>query len=139
MGTEWYLIRLGQDINNAREIRLRPGSNDFGRHVSIQNHIKSPFCSVHQCQLMVHRDTVRLWDRNSTNGTFVNGIKYTGGPVFLCTGDHIGFGTTGTREECMRDKKISCYLLQHRIHHRVDTLPWPKRSNYPTSHAEIWK
>jgi pSer/pThr/pTyr-binding forkhead associated (FHA) protein len=56
------------------------------------------FASVHHARIEPRRDGVWLQDLDSTNGTFVNGIKLTR-PLKLTPGDVIRVGETDLRYE----------------------------------------
>jgi pSer/pThr/pTyr-binding forkhead associated (FHA) protein len=56
------------------------------------------FASVHHARIEPRRDGVWLTDLESTNGTFVNGIKLTK-PQKLTSGDVIRVGETDLRFE----------------------------------------
>jgi len=51
--------------------------------------------SKHHCDILVSSADIRIADSNSTNGTFVNGVRLTPhAPHLLRAGDRIGFGET---------------------------------------------
>ena len=83
------------DTNTERELDSTPVT--IGRAQDNDLSIDADeFASVHHAKIEPRRDGVWLTDLNSTNGTFVNGVKVTR-PRKLSPGDVIRVGETDLR------------------------------------------
>ncbi len=76
---------------DAWEIRLKPGTNSFGRGPGNDFRLDDPSVSIAHCQIVVSGDSVMLKDLGSTNGTYVNRTRVVIAP--LQPGYQIHLGT----------------------------------------------
>ncbi len=76
---------------NAWEIRLKQGTNSFGRGPGNDFKLDDPSVSISHCQIVVSGDSVMLKDLGSTNGTYVNRTRVVIAP--LQPGYQIHLGT----------------------------------------------
>ncbi|HWI58998.1 MAG TPA: FHA domain-containing protein, partial [Bacillota bacterium] len=60
---------------HAWEIHLKPGIHSIGRGPDNDVRIDDPSISTAHCQLVIKMDAIRIVDRHSTNGTFIDNAK----------------------------------------------------------------
>jgi len=70
----WSLRALNGSIQ-GKSFPLNSGKNTLGRSDSCEISIQSPGISKNHCEVHVYPDKIMIVDLNSSNGTFVNGVK----------------------------------------------------------------
>jgi hypothetical protein len=73
------------------EILLKPGLNRLGRVEDNDFQIRDASVSSHHCQIELKDGAVTVWDLNSTNGTFIDGLPVQ--QAVLRPGQILGLGT----------------------------------------------
>ncbi|MEO6033882.1 MAG: FHA domain-containing protein [Verrucomicrobiota bacterium] len=68
-------VRIKNAEFGAQLFELRTGSNRFGRSPANDIQIEHPSVSSIHCEIILEKDSVRLRDLGSTNGTFLEGKK----------------------------------------------------------------
>ena len=78
----------------SKEIRIESSKTSFGRGSEAE--VRFPDDGLSRLHATVYRDGDRLWvvDENSSNGTFVNGVRVGGAGTPLRTGDSITIGNS---------------------------------------------
>lgn len=83
------MLRILSGQEAGKSIPLNPGQYKIGRDPNCQIPLMSSKVSKHHASLEVSHQGVRLTDNNSTNGTFVNGIRIQS--QMISSGDKIAF------------------------------------------------
>jgi adenylate cyclase len=86
----YYLI-YSPNTPKEQKYSLEFGLNTIGRDISNSISIVEPCLSRHHAEIFIDKNHITLRDLNSTNGTFINGIKIKQGN--LASGDWIKCGT----------------------------------------------
>ena len=68
-------VRIKSAEIPAQLIDLRAGANRFGREASNNFQISHPSISASHCEIILEKDSIRIRDLGSTNGTFINGER----------------------------------------------------------------
>lgn len=84
-----WMLRILSGQEAGKSIPLNPGQYKIGRDPNCQIPLMSSKVSKHHATLEVSAQGVRLTDNNSTNGTFVNGIRISS--QLINSGDKIAF------------------------------------------------
>lgn len=84
-----WMLRILSGQEAGKSIPLNPGQYKIGRDPNCQIPLMSSKVSKHHATLEVSHQGVRLTDNNSTNGTFVNGIRIQS--QMINSGDKIAF------------------------------------------------
>src|SRR5882762_9410405 len=70
------LIVKGGDGDGAEQsFHLRLGANKLGRTADNDLQIDHPTVSTYHCEIIWLNDAVTVVDRDSTNGTFIDGLR----------------------------------------------------------------
>lgn len=113
-------------------IDLKPGTNRFGRESSNDFQISHPSISSNHCEIILEKDSVRIRDLGSTNGTFINGARindavlkpgqsfYLGSIELAIESGSIGAGVTDSEA-----KLVHC--IQHQRLHATAECPKCKK------------
>jgi len=84
-------LRLEGSPDGLREIPLKPGLNRLGRSGDNDFQISDDSISSHHCQIELKDGVVTVWDLDSTNGTFLDGLPVR--QAVLQPGHILGLGT----------------------------------------------
>lgn len=76
----------------TRKIALAPGLFRIGRDDSMDLRLDDPGISRHHCDIEITGSTITVHDRNSTNGTLVNGVAIT--RALIGRGSRVRIGAT---------------------------------------------
>lgn len=68
-------VRIKSAEIPAQLIDLKPGTNRFGRIAASDFQIDHPSVSACHCEIILEKDSIRLRDLGSTNGTFIDGTR----------------------------------------------------------------
>ncbi|MEO5802457.1 MAG: FHA domain-containing protein [Verrucomicrobiota bacterium] len=68
-------VRIKSAEIPAQLIDLKPGTNRFGRESSNDFQISHPSISASHCEIILEKDSIRIRDLGSTNGTFIEGAR----------------------------------------------------------------
>lgn len=86
----WLVMRRGPNLNQMFRLDAK-GMTLLGRDVACDISINDPEVSRHHARFTYAGGFITLEDLNSTNGTFVGGVRLSG-PQALKKGDVIGLG-----------------------------------------------
>jgi hypothetical protein len=70
-----WRVRIKTPEIPAQQINLRPGTNCFGREPANDFQIEHPSISARPCEIICEKDSIRIRDLGSTNGTFIDGAR----------------------------------------------------------------
>ena len=96
--TVWILASVGQQISNALTV-IHPVPFSIGRKAGCSLQLPSKTVSSHHADLTTRDGHLVLVDRQSTNGTYVNGRRVTD-MVVLKSDDLIQFADMAFRVRC---------------------------------------
>lgn len=85
-----WRVRIKTPEIPAQQIDLRPGPNRFGREPENDFQIEHPSISAHHCEVILEKDSIRIRDLGSTNGTFVSGARVNEAPLKHGQTFHLG-------------------------------------------------
>lgn len=68
-------VRIKTPEIPAQQIDLKPGANRFGRGSANDFQIDHPSISARHCEIILEKDSIRIRDLGSTNGTFIDGAR----------------------------------------------------------------
>ncbi|KAG4079166.1 hypothetical protein HA402_001137 [Bradysia odoriphaga] len=117
--SDYYLERVGFEINGKMRRNLKYGKNLIGRSDvddDIDICVGSLECSRKHCTITVADDeSVSLTDLNSSNGTTINGVINKGQTVTLREGDVIGIVTKGSNSLSFFIGNFDCTVYRLRM------------------------
>jgi EAL domain-containing protein (putative c-di-GMP-specific phosphodiesterase class I) len=96
--TVWILASVGQQVSNALTV-IHPVPFSIGRKSGCSFQLQSKTVSSHHADLTVRDGQLVLIDRNSTNGTYVNGRRVTD-LINLKADDLVQFADVAFRVRC---------------------------------------
>lgn len=96
--TVWILASVGQQISNALTV-IHPVPFSIGRKAGCSLQLPSKTVSSHHADLTIRDGQLVLLDRQSTNGTYVNGRRVTD-MVTLKSDDLVQFADMAFRVRC---------------------------------------
>lgn len=70
-----WSLRVLNGALQGQSFSLKSGKNLLGRSESCEISIQSPGISKNHCEVHIYPDKIMVVDLNSSNGTFVNGVK----------------------------------------------------------------
>ena len=76
-----FRVRIKDADGEFQRVDLRVGANRFGRSPANDLQIHHSTVSSTHCEILVEKDSIRIRDLGSTNGTFVNGQRINEGSL----------------------------------------------------------
>ncbi|MEQ1827895.1 MAG: FHA domain-containing protein, partial [Pirellula sp.] len=98
MKTVWILASINQQVSNALTV-VHPVPFSIGRKAGCSLQLPSRTVSSHHADLTIRDGVLVLIDRQSTNGTFVNGRRITD-MIALKSDDMVQFADMAFRVRC---------------------------------------
>ncbi len=109
----WMLLRTSTSSSDEQTISVQPTPFSVGRRPGSSMQLNHRTISGHHADLTMEQGQLRVIDRQSTNGTYVNGRRITE-PVPLREEDLVQFADIAFRVK--RDERLtSCHTIQEDV------------------------
>jgi hypothetical protein len=120
-----FRLTVRQGLTPGKVFELALDEIIIGRDLKADVVLNDPEISRNHCRLTAQGNGYQVEDMESTNGTFVNNQKVTGGPRMLQPGDLVGLGENLVLEYGVSDAAAATIVMQPGAHIPVVQAPPP--------------